>query len=42
MKIQPDLLRMSAISTAAVLLGLSIAHTMPRGPTTASQAVNEN
>lgn len=40
MKIQPDLLRMGAIATAAaVLLGLSIAHTMPRGPTTASQAL---
>lgn len=39
MRIQPDLLRMGAIATAtAVLLGLSIAHTMPRGPTTASQA----
>jgi proline iminopeptidase len=39
MRTQPNLLRMGAIATAAaVLLGLSIVHTMPRGPTTASQA----
>jgi proline iminopeptidase len=40
MKIQLNLLRRGAIATAAVgLLGLAIAHTMPRGPTTAIQAV---
>ena len=40
MRIQPNLLPMGAIATAAaVLLGLSIAHTMPRGPTTASQVL---
>jgi proline iminopeptidase len=40
MKIQPNLLRRGAIATSAsLLLGLSIAYTMPRGPTTASQAL---
>jgi proline iminopeptidase len=40
MRIQLNLLRMGAIATSAsVLLGLSIAYTMPRGPTTASQAL---
>jgi pimeloyl-ACP methyl ester carboxylesterase len=40
MRIQPNLLHMGAIETVVTgLLGLSIVHTMPRGPTTASQAL---
>jgi ABC-type spermidine/putrescine transport system permease subunit I len=40
MKIQLNLWRRGAIATSAsLLLGLSIAYTMPRGPTTASQAL---
>lgn len=39
MIIRLNLLRMGVIATAAILLGLLIAYTMPRGPTTASESI---